>query len=194
MVVEPVLRLVARPLEPAELLMVATPVSEELQATVAVRSCLLSSEKIPVAASCRVVPRAMLGAVGVTLMETSVAGVTVTAEFAEMLPEAAVMVVVPVVTPWTIPLEPAVLLTVATAGVAELQVTEVVRSCRVASEKMPVATNCRFVPTARLRFAGVISRLVRVALPAPALPPRRPHRRCPLLRILPAVPAKTIPR
>ncbi len=54
------------------LLIAATDVADELQVTDEVRSCVLLSEKVPVAVSCSAVPRAMDGLVGVTAMETSV--------------------------------------------------------------------------------------------------------------------------
>lgn len=62
----------AFPLEPEELLIVATDVEDEVHVTDEVRSCVLLSEKVPVAVSCSAVPRAMDGLVGVTAMETSV--------------------------------------------------------------------------------------------------------------------------
>ena len=64
MVVEPVLTEVARPLEPAALLMVATDPADELQVTWDVRSCTELSEKIPVAVNCLVTPNARFGLTG----------------------------------------------------------------------------------------------------------------------------------
>ena len=69
----------ARPSEPAALLTVAMVASLEAQVTEVVRSCVVASEYVPVAASCWVEPRASDGVVGVTAMETSRAGVTVSA-------------------------------------------------------------------------------------------------------------------
>jgi hypothetical protein len=54
----------------------------------------------------------------------------------------AVIVVVPAATGVALPLLPAALLIVATDGTDELQVADVVRSCIVLSEKVPVALNC----------------------------------------------------
>jgi hypothetical protein len=77
-----------------------------------------------------VVPFAMLGAVGVTAMDTSVAGVTVKVTDGEvMLPKVAVMAVVPTAAAVARPFVPAVLLIVAVAGVAEFHVTAVVSAC-----------------------------------------------------------------
>ena len=46
-------------------------------------------------------------------------------------------------------------LIVATDGVAEAQVTGLVRFCVVPSENVPVAVNCCVRPLAMLGFAGV---------------------------------------
>jgi hypothetical protein len=67
-------------------------------------------------------------------MDTSVAAVTVRTVEPEMLPEVAVIVVVPAATGVTIPLEPAVLLIAATVADDELQVTDAVISCLLLSE------------------------------------------------------------
>src|ERR1700746_2779687 len=77
MLVGPAPTAVARPFEPDALLMVATPVAEEAQVTVEVRSWIVLSVKVPVAVNCSVSPLAMLGVGGVTAMDTSVASVTV---------------------------------------------------------------------------------------------------------------------
>ena len=76
----------------------------------------------------------MLGLVGKTAMETSVAGVIVSVDDPDMLPLVAVTVVVPAVTETAKPLEPAALLMVATFVAEEAQVTEFVRYCIVLSE------------------------------------------------------------
>jgi hypothetical protein len=59
----------------------------------------------------------------------------------EMPPDTAMIVVVPVPTEVALPLLPETLLMVATDGTDELQVADVVRSCVVVSEKVPVALN-----------------------------------------------------
>ncbi len=65
------------------------------------------------------------------------------------------MVVEPAATDEARPLEPAALLTAATAAFDELQVACVVRSWTVLSEKVPVAVNCWLLPSARLGLGGV---------------------------------------
>ena len=76
----------------------------------------------------------MLGLVGVTVRETSVAGVTVSIVDPETVPNAATIVVAPVATEVATPLDPAALLIVAMPGYDELQVTAFVRSCVELSE------------------------------------------------------------
>ncbi len=76
----------------------------------------------------------MLGLVGVTEMDTSVAPVMVKAVVPKIPPDAAVMVVDPVPTAVARPLEPAVLLIVATDAEVELHVTDSVKFCVVLSE------------------------------------------------------------
>ncbi len=102
-----------------ELLIVATPVFDELQVTAVVNLCVVLSENVPVAANCLVVPLAMLGLVGVTASDTSVAGVTVSVSDPDMLPDVAVIVVEPAATATAMP----ELLIVATPVFDELQVT-----------------------------------------------------------------------
>jgi hypothetical protein len=97
----------------------------------------------------------MLGLVGVTVMDTSVAEVTVSVDDPDILPDTAVIVVEPAATAVASPLEPAELLTAATAAAEELQITDVVRSCVVLSENVPVAIKCWFVPLAILGLVGV---------------------------------------
>ena len=72
---------------------------------------------------------AMLGAAGVTPMETRVTEVTARVVELDRAPEAAVMVVEPTLTAVAIPLFPAVLLIDATVAAAELHVTDAVISC-----------------------------------------------------------------
>ena len=105
----------------------------------------------------------MLGLVGVTAMDTSVAGVTVSVVDPDILPVVAVIVVEPAAAEATSPLEPAALLMAATAAADEFQVTAVVRSCVVLSENVPVAVNCCVVLIAMLGLDGVIAMETSVA-------------------------------
>ena len=81
-----------------------------------------------------VVPSAMPGLVGVTWIETSVAAVTVSVVFPETRPDDALIVVEPAATDVARPFDPDALLTAATPGDDELQVTEEVRSWLELSE------------------------------------------------------------
>ncbi len=67
-------------------------------------------------------------------METSVAGVIVSVVDPDMLPNVAVIAVVPAVTEVASPCEPAALLMAATPAADELQATEFVSFCIVLSE------------------------------------------------------------
>jgi hypothetical protein len=148
---------VAKPLEPAVLLIAATAEVDEFHITVVVRSCIVLSEYVPEAVNCCVVPGAMLGLVGLIAMDTSVAGVTVSKVEPAMFPDVAVIVVEPAVADVANPFEPDELLIAATAVVEELHVTVTVRSCVVLSEKVPVATNCWFVFLTMVGLVGVIA-------------------------------------
>ncbi len=75
------------------------------------------------------VPAAILGLVGVTAIETSVAGVTVSPVVADTPLSDAPMVVVPTAEPVARPFEPLALLIEAVLELEELQLTDVVRFC-----------------------------------------------------------------
>src|SRR5207248_492435 len=148
-VVVPTVAALARPAEPAALEIDATVGVAELQATASVRSCVLPSVKVPVAVNWREVPLAIVGVVGVTAIETSVAAVTVSVVVPPMVAE---IVVAPTATPVARPPVAAIV----AAGVAdEAQAACAVTSWRVPSVKTPVARYCWVVPTAIVAFAGV---------------------------------------
>ena len=96
---------------------------------------------------------------GVTEMDDRVAVFPVRVALPEMLPEVAVMVVVPVARTVARP----ALLIVATTGFRESQVTSGVISKLVPSEKAPAAVNCWVTPTGMLGFTGVTEMDVRPA-------------------------------
>jgi hypothetical protein len=87
-----------------------------------------------VAVNCSVIPRTIEGLAGVTVIEPRVAGVTVRVVEPEMLPDVAVIIVVPAATDVAFPFDPAVLLMVATDSAEELQITDVVISFVLLSE------------------------------------------------------------
>jgi hypothetical protein len=138
---------VAKPL----LLTVATDVLDEVQMTSVVISWAVPSEYKPEAANCWVTPPGMLRLAGVTDMEDRVAGVTVRVVLPRMVPEAAVMVVIPGAMDVAEPL----LSTTATEVTDELQTTCVVISKRVPSEYVPEAANWVASPTGMLGLTGV---------------------------------------
>jgi hypothetical protein len=63
---------VARPFEPAVLLIVTMVTSDEFQVTAEVQFSVVPSENVAVAVSCWVVPIAMVGLVGVTVIDVMV--------------------------------------------------------------------------------------------------------------------------
>lgn len=147
----------ARPLDPLTLLMVVILVSDELHVACVVKSWVDASENVPVAVNCLCVPLGLDGLDGVTLMDTNVAGVTVRPVVPDIIPNEAVIVVVPTANELARPALPTALLIVAFAVSEELHATSAVKSCVVVSENVPVAMNCCFVPRAMDEFAGAIS-------------------------------------
>lgn len=119
MVLVPALTALASPFEPAALLTVATACAEEDHITPAVMLCVELSEYVPVAVSCWVRPVARLTDAGVTLIDFSVAAVTVTVVLPDTPLKVAVTVVVPGAAAVTRPAEA----TAATDALEELQVT-----------------------------------------------------------------------
>ncbi len=107
------------------------------------------------AVNCAVVPSGMLGIAGVTVIETSAAGVTVRVVDPLMVPAVAVIVVCPSDTLAACPMAGAVALTAAIPGVDEFHDTEVVTSRVLPSLYVAVAANCWLVPRAMEAFAGV---------------------------------------
>jgi hypothetical protein len=124
-VVVPTLKALASPLTVIE----ATPVADEFHTTEPVMFCVDESEKVPVAVNCCAIPIEMFAFAGVTTMETTVAEVTVSVAEPVTEPEVAEMDVVPVLRAFTIPSVGAELLTVATDGFDDAQVTLPVRFC-----------------------------------------------------------------
>jgi hypothetical protein len=131
---------------------------EELHVTDVVKSCVLLSEKCPIAANCLLkMPEEVriVKVAGVTSIDSSTTGVTVSVVDPEMLPDVALIVVEPTATVVASPLEPVRLLIVAILVFDEFHVTDEVRSCVVVSEKDPIAANCWVFPRTTLGFTGV---------------------------------------
>jgi len=97
---------------------------------------------VPVAVYCSVLPFGRLELLGVTPIDTKVAGVTLSGVEPETLPSNAVMVVEPCAAAVATPFEPLALLTLAMLVADELQLTAEVRFCVVPSVYVPVAVNC----------------------------------------------------
>ena len=99
----------------------------DCQVAVLVRTRVEPSVYVPVAASGRVMPRAILDLIELMAIETSVAGETVKLTGADVMPRIdAVMLLVPAAAALARPLEPAALPIDATEAAAESQLTCVV--------------------------------------------------------------------
>ncbi len=146
----PVFTLLARPLVPRVLLMLAIDASEELQWTVVVRSWVELSVNVPVAMNCWLVPSGIEGIAGVIAIETSCAGEIVSEVDPVTEPEVAEIVVVPTATLVARP----VLEILAAPVLEELHVDDEVRFCVLPSLNVPVAVNGWVVPSAIVEFAG----------------------------------------
>jgi hypothetical protein len=141
----PVPTAVAKPVA----LMVATPGVADAH-TALLSTCVELSLNVPVAVNCRVAPLVIEGFAGVTAIDTSVAGVTVSSVEPLMLPTVAEIVEVPVPTAVAKP----VALMVATPGVADAH-TALLSTCVELSLNVPVAVNCCVAPLVIEGFAGV---------------------------------------
>jgi hypothetical protein len=127
----------ASPSDPAAFEIVATPVFDDAQVTVAVMSLVVLSVYVPVAVNFWVAPGAIDGLAGVTLMDTTAARTTVRVVDPESVfgeGAAAEIVVVPWANDCAKPFEPAAFEIVATRPSDDAQVTVVVTSWVVKSE------------------------------------------------------------
>lgn len=96
---------------------------------------VVPSAYVPIAIICCVKPLAIAGAVGVSAMDCSAAAETATGVLPDTPFNVAITIVLPKETPVSVPEA----LIPATAGTDELQLTVVLMSCVVPSEKMPEA-------------------------------------------------------
>ena len=156
--VVPAATAVARPSEPALLLMVATLVCDELQFTDdPIFGSGEPSARVPIAVNntCVVVPREMIRLAGATSMDTSGVSMTVTVTL-QVIDGLALSIAVitagPALTVETSPL----LLTVATVVSDDCHVTCDQNSNASPSEKCAVTKSCRIVNLTMNRFPGVM--------------------------------------
>jgi hypothetical protein len=123
---------------------------ELAQLTDDVMSCVVPSLYVAVAVNCVVVPTANVGFEGVTVIDTTVAGVTVRVVLLVVELYVAVIVVVPAPTVVASPFE-----SIVAVDVDELDhTTELLKSCVVPSAYVPVAVNCFVLPSATEGFDG----------------------------------------
>ena len=106
----------------------AIPVAEEIQVAEVVKFWVVPSEKVPVAVNCALMPLAREELAGVMTIEVSTAGVIVTPVDPEIPPKVAIIVALPIPTPFASPWLPSALLTVAKDGFDEAQFAKAVRS------------------------------------------------------------------
>jgi hypothetical protein len=136
-VLVPVAAVVAKPLEFTD----ATPTFDELQVTCVLRFSVDPSLKLPTAVNCTDPPAATEGLLGVTVIDVSVALVTVNPAVPNWPANRAVIVALPGETPVAKPLVSVESPTVATDEGAEDQDAEPVRFCILPSAKFPIAVN-----------------------------------------------------
>jgi hypothetical protein len=125
----------------------------EVQVAMLVMFAVLRSLYVPVAVNCCVVPNAIEGAAGVTLMVCNVALVMPSGTAVLLtVPNTAVIFAVPAACPRAIP-EAALIAAIEALDVD--QVTACVMSCVLPSLNVPVAANCSVAPFAMEELAGV---------------------------------------
>jgi hypothetical protein len=154
---------VAREVPSAAELTVATAGLPEVHWTDLVRSWVLPSVNVPVAVNDCVVPKAIEGLAGFTVIETRAATLTVRVVETEIEPDVAEMPELPSATLVARPWLPATLLTVATETSNDAHWTDPVMSCVVPSVKVPVAANWSVVPRGMVGVDGVMAIETRVA-------------------------------
>ena len=152
------------------LLIIATPISDDVQVTCPVRLSVDPSLNVPVAVNCCGEPRVILGFTGLMAMELSVALDTVNEATPTSPANTAVTVTVPGAIPVAWPNDPNAALIVATVESDDVHCTEFVRSCIPPFVSVPVAFKGIDVPSATVplpeiviavkawtvRFAGVL--------------------------------------
>jgi hypothetical protein len=143
MMVVPSFTVVTSPFAPDVLLIVAIPVFDEFHVTDEVISNVVSSEKVPVAVNCWVLPRATSGLAGVIIIDVNSAAVTVKVPEGDVCRSyVAVIKDSPTAMPVVSPLDPESLLIDATLAFDEVQVAYDVRFCVSPLSSEPVAVNC----------------------------------------------------
>ena len=151
----PELALVASPIDPGVLPIVATAADEVAHVTDVVMFAVDPSVYSPVAVNCCEIPIEMDGLCGLTSMAARIAVVTVRLPDPVTVPRVALMTVLPLPVLVAIPLLPEVLLTVATLGADELQWAELVTSCVELSVNVPTAVNVWFNPNGIAAVVGL---------------------------------------
>ena len=126
----------------------ATAAFVEVHTTCVVISAIEESLYVPMAVYCKARPFAIELFSGVIAIDNSLGDMTVRVLLSEIEPLAAVISVIPVVSPEATPLNPKTSFTVAAAGFEEVHVTESVIFVVEASVYVPVAVYCSVLPMA----------------------------------------------
>ena len=147
----------ARPLA-APLLTDAMPLVCVAQAALALTSAMLPSENVPVAVKCRVMPTPVCSVAGAMTMDWIVAAIVFKANVPLVVPDVAVIVVVPSVNASARPLAAPMS---ATAGVLDVHVTASETSAVWPSAKVPVALKRCEMPSGSVPVEGAIAMAVR---------------------------------
>jgi len=124
---------------------------DDAQLTLLVRFCTLPFVNVPMAVSCKVVPGCTVGFTGVTAMDISAGGATVSkVDPVGREEKVAEIVVLPCVRLVASP----ELFTDATAGFVDIHAATLVRSCVLWSVRMPTALNCWLTPRGTVGLCG----------------------------------------
>ena len=157
---------VASPCVPAELLIVATWVFEEVHVASEVIVCLVPSENVPIAVNCCVPPLAILTPAGDMDIEIRSGAVTVTVAVPDTPAKVAVTVAKPSAAAVT---DPVPFTAMIPAGAA-LHAAKFVKFCVAFPERMPVAVNCRVLPVTSTEFSGATLIAVTAAVVTTVVP------------------------
>ena len=143
---------VACPIVPGSLLIVETDAGDDVHKTKVVRSWVCPSTNAPIARKATPACGSMPTADGVICIEMSGVESTTIVASAVSVPSCALMLAVPATFAVTFP----PLLTLATLGANEVQVTRLVITCVLPSLKVPIATQFTKVAGASTAFAGLM--------------------------------------
>ena len=139
-----------------ELLIIATPISDDVQVTCPVKLSVDPSLNVPVAVNCCGEPKVITGFMGLIAIELKVALDTVNEATPTCPANTAVTVTVPGAIPVAWPNDPSAALIVATVESDDVHCTEFVRSCVAPFVSVPVAFKGIDVPSATVPLPEIV--------------------------------------